>query len=268
MGIAKLLTGGMRAGRAPDGPSSRQEACEQGVDHPRGIRGPGINPSPSHGPLKKQTGVIGRCIVANASSSLVLQLWFTTCPSFLPSLSLSALTMARAVVLLLSVMVLAMASMGSTHSLLRRPPSNVKLACRSRGFKYVCNGKGNTACPPNKELRHPRVGSDPSVPGATWQRGSQQTIHWARNNHYPVGFVRLALVPVAEARSVAAHAKYAFWWSCFGALMHKCERNEKCDRAGLEYGTKVTIPTVLPDGNYVLGMSTLRGQEGLSLCLR
>lgn len=85
------------------------------------------------------------------------------------------------------------------------------------------------------------------------------SVVWSRNNHSPVGFSRLALVPLRQGKSVAAHKRYAFWWGCWGSGEVRCKGNKQfCDddRGDRAYSRRVKVPTVQPDGLYILGVGT------------
>lgn len=97
----------------------------------------------------------------------------------------------------------------------------------------------------------------PENPSATWERGQRVEVHWTKNNHLD-GFMRLALVPLDEMWSKEAHQRYSFYWGCWSDQIFECndyERHRDCyyDRDNLAYKTQITVPTVYPDGVYVLG---------------
>lgn len=82
------------------------------------------------------------------------------------------------------------------------------------------------------------------------------------------GFTRLTLVPKDKWTSKAAHAERAFWYSCWSAGREACSGADKdkasggrCydDGDGSRFGTTVTIPRVVPDGEYVLGYAWYGG---------
>ncbi|GAB0497932.1 hypothetical protein MMPV_009269 [Pyropia vietnamensis] len=82
------------------------------------------------------------------------------------------------------------------------------------------------------------------------------------------GFTRLTLVPKDQWTSKAAHAERAFWYSCWSAGREACPAADKdkaasgrCydDGDGSRFGTMMTIPRVVPDGEYVLGYAWYGG---------
>lgn len=121
------------------------------------------------------------------------------------------------------------------------------------------------------QRRFPRLGEAASKPSATWRRGATVPITWSRNNHLPVGFVRLALVPTRVGSSVAAHERFAFWWGCWGSGQTKCSTKRVCDddREGRVFRRSVQVPTTIPDGVYVLGFGTFGSvnREGVRECV-
>lgn len=82
------------------------------------------------------------------------------------------------------------------------------------------------------------------------------------------GFTRLTLVPKDQWTSAAAHSERAFWYSCWSAGREACPSGDKdkkgggrCydDGDGSRFGTTMTIPRVVPDGEYVLGYAWYGG---------
>lgn len=103
-------------------------------------------------------------------------------------------------------------------------------------------------------------------PAATWERGSRVTVHYSKNNHVG-GFMRLTLVPLDEMMRTEAHEALAFHYSCWSSELYYCDNKEQhrdCgyDRDNLAYKTTITVPTIYPDGVYVLGWSWYGGGEG------
>lgn len=138
-------------------------------------------------------------------------------------------------------------------------------------FQLACRIDNHTNCPgpcPNQKLRKDQNSSDPST---TVERGETIPIHIAKNNHV-AGLNRWTVVRVKDMFSHNAHRKGAFLWTCGDANITKCttrnmERNCRVDRKNEYYRMKIRIPTVYPDGNYVLGWSwyggaTKRGRHG------
>lgn len=82
------------------------------------------------------------------------------------------------------------------------------------------------------------------------------------------GFTRLTLVPKDKWTSKAAHKERAFWYSCWTAGRESCPAADKdqasggrCydDKDGSRFGTLMTVPRVVPDGDYVLGYAWYGG---------
>ena len=152
-----------------------------------------------------------------------------------------------------SAIVAALLVYAEAHSFLSVPePMSNEETCRiggPRGFEANCPGP----CP----NRHFRQDKTPDMPSRVWRRGERVEIRWTKNNHLD-GFMRLALVPIDEMWSKAAHQKYSFYFGCWSDQKIKCneyERHRDCfyDRENLGYKTQVTVPTIYPDGVYVLG---------------
>lgn len=168
----------------------------------------------------------------------------------------------------------------AAHSSMTVPTSlSYTTDCRVGGPPHAMRN-----CPgpcPNVMLKAHGLGSSPQEPAATYARGETVTLRWARNNHEG-GFVRWALVPVSQMGDAAAHARYAFKWGCWSSGRFTCnDRNRKAlclddrlnERWATAFSDRVEIPSVVPDGDYVLsfvcmgqasrtGMPTLeRGDE-------
>lgn len=132
---------------------------------------------------------------------------------------------------------------------------------------------GVTYCPGPCDLRAIKSGyanfDGPDKPARIYERGEVVTMKYQRNNHGPGGFIRLTLVKPEDMMSAHAHAKNAFYYTCWGASPVLAKRNELSkDPLGFSmigsdgqqhvygkgyYEMNVTIPSVVPDGNYVLG---------------
>ncbi len=83
-----------------------------------------------------------------------------------------------------------------------------------------------------------------SAPVTVWKRGSKQRVLWAMNKHHH-GFVRLALVPVAQRDSYETHEKHAFHYSCFQTGARHCDLDKFfCGAGGQQYETKAKLPRV------------------------
>lgn len=120
--------------------------------------------------------------------------------------------------------------------------------------------------------------SSPVRPSATYRRGQKVTIKYNRNNHGPGGFVRLTLVPVDKMMDKQAHSRNAFHYGCWGANSVPATRADFAkDRWGFNIAggdgslhnltkayhiTEITIPIVVPNGNYVLGWAWFGGVGG------
>lgn len=91
-------------------------------------------------------------------------------------------------------------------------------------------------------------------PAKTWSRGETVNIQWAKNNH-DGGFVRLGLVPVGVMNDRSWHERLTIMHGCWHSGMTGCKGSKECgtDRSGTAFERKVKIPTVFPDGDYILG---------------
>ncbi len=90
-------------------------------------------------------------------------------------------------------------------------------------------------------------------PVATWKRGQWVRISWNRNNHEG-GFYKRALVPVKYMHNRYWHKKTSFEWGCWAQNRYMCGRKRSCgtDRRGFAYRNFMQVPTVFPDGDYVV----------------
>lgn len=116
----------------------------------------------------------------------------------------------------------------------------------------------------------------PSNPAARYRRGQKVKIKYQRNNHGPGGFVRHSVVPVHQMMNKAVHTRNAFHYSCFGARPERATASDRrSDRWGYSisgndgkkvapgyYVTAITIPDVVPDGDYVFGWVWFGGTGG------
>lgn len=109
----------------------------------------------------------------------------------------------------------------------------------------------------------------PDNPAAVYKRGQKVAIKYQRNNHGPGGFNRFTLVPPGKMMDKATHTRNAFHYSCWGANPVQASGAELGkDKYGYStvgndgeehnypkgyYKTIITIPSVIPDGKYVLG---------------
>lgn len=147
----------------------------------------------------------------------------------------------------------------SAHSFLAFPePFSLVETCRiggSPGFEAHCPGP----CP-NYDFRDDKT---PDMPSRVWKRGERVEVRWTKNNHLD-GFMRLALVPIDEMWSKDSHQRYAFYFGCWTDQEFSCnlyEKHRDCyyDRENLSYKTQFTVPTIYPDGVYVLGFTWYGG---------
>ncbi|KAI0563384.1 hypothetical protein FGB62_40g175 [Gracilaria domingensis] len=118
----------------------------------------------------------------------------------------------------------------------------------------------------------------PDNPAAVHWRGKRVGIKYQRNNHGPGGFIRITLVKPEDIMNKAVHERNAFHYSCWGALPREARRDELSrDKFGFSlvgndgekhrakkayYVAFITIPDVVPDGDYVLGWVWYGGTRG------
>jgi len=180
----------------------------------------------------------------------------------------SATAVAAVTALLAAATVAALSGVATAHSSLTQPASmSFTTDCR------VSRGPGPTArnCPgpcPNIMLKRHGVGSSSSQPAATYRRGQTVRVRWARNNHEG-GFVRWALVPVGSMMDAKVHEQMAFRWGCWSAGRFACKggahRKRFCIDDALDkpvghaYQDWLTIPSIYPDGDYVLSFAWYGG---------
>lgn len=96
----------------------------------------------------------------------------------------------------------------------------------------------------------------------TYSRGQQVSFSWTKNNHRG-GFISFSLVPKHLRMDKTAHRKMTFRYACFESDPYPCDLLPKlnCGTDSLLYRTKVTIPTSLRDGEYVLGWTWFGGLQ-------
>lgn len=168
----------------------------------------------------------------------------------------------------------------SAHSQMTQPQSTSPKTCRLGGEPQFgldnCHGPCDLR-PIHAKRRYANFWN-PAHPAATFSRGQRVTIKYSRNNHGPGGFVRMTFVRPSQIMDRNAHARNAFHYSCWGAHPVRARPNELGkDRFGFTmtgsdgeqhgfgkgyYVTQITIPTVLPDGDYVLGWAWYGGTGG------
>lgn len=149
----------------------------------------------------------------------------------------------RAVLLLIGINVCA------AHFNLIYPMPYSRVSCK--GSKSWCK----KACPPIWKFGSSKAKNSPSNPSATWYRGEELTIKWHKNNHEG-GFYRRSLVPVKHMFSTEWHEKTAFDFGCWTQGSFICGKSEVCgtDKKGRAYRNEMTVPTVVPDGDYLFAM--------------
>lgn len=135
------------------------------------------------------------------------------------------------------------------HNWLLRPKAyNLKFHTRDcKGLECI------NACP--NFLPRRQMNNTIYDPAAIWQRGQKVDVGWARNSHHG-GFVRLSLVPVPLMQDRAAHERFAIEYGCWETGAYNCNVvGGWCgtDRNKTAYGRTITVPTIFPDGDYVLG---------------
>ncbi len=140
----------------------------------------------------------------------------------------------------------ALTSRVAAHSNLGYPLPYNRLACKA-GARW-CHG----GCPPLWRSGWARARNRPGLPAAVWRRGQTVDIVYHKNNHRG-GFFRRSLVPVRHMFDNAWHCRGAFEWGCWSQGAFKCGRSQLCgeDQFGLSYKTKMKVPLVFPDGDYV-----------------
>lgn len=88
-------------------------------------------------------------------------------------------------------------------------------------------------------------------------------IKWTRNNHdFAGGFVKFSLVRLDDKCIGWKHKKLSFYYTCWGQGSYDC-RPHRCgtDSKGKGWSTDIWIPTVVPDGEYVLGWTWYGGSQ-------
>lgn len=87
----------------------------------------------------------------------------------------------------------------------------------------------------------------------TWARNQSVQVRWQKNNHNG-GFVRLSLVPLEYMYDASALSRFAFYYTCWERGEYPCEGTRLCgsDMGQRAFHKVVTVPSVVPDGEYVL----------------
>lgn len=99
----------------------------------------------------------------------------------------------------------------------------------------------------------PRCSHDVPSEG-TYERGSKIPFKWVKNNHDASGFVKFSIVPYEDKCVGAKHKMMSFYYTCWGRGLYRCNGDE-CGTDGNNeaFSAEVEIPTVLPDGEYMVG---------------
>ena len=121
-----------------------------------------------------------------------------------------------------------------------------RLACKADA-KW-CRG----ACPPIWRTGWAQARNSPGRPAAVWRRGQSVDIVYHKNNHRG-GLYRRSLVPVQHMFDRGWHCRGAFEWGCWSQGSFKCGRSQLCgeDQFGISYKSRMKVPLVFPDGDYV-----------------
>ncbi|CAN8065553.1 unnamed protein product [Agarophyton chilense] len=174
----------------------------------------------------------------------------------------------------------ALSALASAHSQMTQPQSTSPRTCRLGGEPAfgvdTCRGPCDLR-PIRARHRYANFWS-PAHPAASYSRGQNVLIKYSRNNHGPGGFIRLSLVKPSQMMHHNVHTRNAFHYSCWGAHPVRASPNElRKQRFGFSmvgsdgeqhrygkgyYTTTVTIPTSVPDGDYVLGWAWFGGTGG------
>lgn len=98
-----------------------------------------------------------------------------------------------------------------------------------------------------------------SSPAANYSRGETVVVKWAKNNHRG-GLVRVALVPVHKLMSRTWHNRLSLWYGCWESGEFTCSGDECGSDTDREaFKRTFTIPSVFPDGDYVLAVLWMGG---------
>lgn len=140
----------------------------------------------------------------------------------------------------------ALVALASAHSFMTQPDAF------NRVFQTKsCKGDECTNACPNVLRDTSDMSNTPDRPAATWRRGQEVMISWAKNNHRG-GLVRVSLVPADSMMSRPWHAKLALFHGCWESGEYACS-GELCgsDSDNEGFQRKVAVPSVFPDGLYV-----------------
>lgn len=173
---------------------------------------------------------------------------------------------------------LSLSAQTSAHSTLGEPKPTTSNVCRLGGTSHGAFMSCPGPCALHPSNYEELNGTSPANPARIYGRGQRISVKYHRNNHGPGGFVRLSLVPLSEMMSKTAHARNAFHYSCWGAEAVPAKSNQRgTDRQGYSLvaadgklhslpvsylETHPTIPTAVPDGDYILGWVWYGGLGG------
>ena len=132
-----------------------------------------------------------------------------------------------------------------THTSIIHPPPI--------SYFTTCRVGNNRNCPgpcPNQLLRKDKTMK-------TVRRGSTLYVITRKNNHFG-GFIRWSIVKVKDMWKKDKHTRGAFFYTCHDVRLSSCNYANKAwckgDKKNQYYTQKVFIPSVFPDGDYVLSM--------------
>lgn len=145
-----------------------------------------------------------------------------------------------------------------SHSFLIVPKGDfvsfLKPECRLGGPSHAPNDTCPGPC-----ISEDRWQFDKNATITMFQRGQNATIVWPRNNHEG-GFVRFTMVPHSDRMNPSAHTRMVFHYACFESDRVPCEYSYcGTDSKNTVFQTSVTIPSIYPDGLYVLGWAWFGG---------
>lgn len=116
-----------------------------------------------------------------------------------------------------------------------------------------CKGRQCTDACPSKWARG--MNNSREEPAEVWRRGDRVDITWNRNNHHG-GMFRLTLVPVDRMWDREWHARMTLLHGCWETGAYKCNpEKEDCgtDKESVSFRRRIRVPSVFPDGDYVVG---------------
>lgn len=93
----------------------------------------------------------------------------------------------------------------------------------------------------------------PNAPKTVIYRGQDLVVRYTKNNHHG-GLLRLSLVPVRHMYSLSWHKNLTLMHGCWESGEYKCQTGDcGTDKNQDAFQRTIRIPTVFPDGEYVLG---------------